>query len=599
MKLDADLVHRAREEFIQTGALSERFAGLVRADILTSWRRSKAFGAQAGAPTLLPFDDELDQASRLVRAAEPVLRELAENLAGLDAGVLLADREAKIIKRWVADTSILPDLDRICSDAGFGAPEDRVGTNGIGTVAELGRAQMIVGPEHYADTLVGFACVGAPIHSPTTRRVEGIITMSCRADAATPLLTPLMVSTAADISHRLFEGVTTDERRMLDAYLTARRTNRLVAAVGRDLLIAGARVTRLLNELTHRDVLWDVVSGLVRASDPSRHHFETSDGAEVVLTCDPVRDSGRLVGAIVTVDPSSSPAGGSSNRRRGGLRRPALDVPGSNTRWLHVVDTASRLARDRVPAVVTGEPGAGKWTLVEAMAGAERHAPTTCVVHCGSPGAVAAISACLAPEVRSRHRLLLLRRLDALAEGDLRTLGSQLDRLGSVGRPWIVATVTPPDTASGVLDHVADRLGGVRLRVPALRERPDDIAVIARHLMRNHERVGDVRLSSKAVVELARARWPGNIRQLDGVLRAASAGRVGEIAVEDLPPDVRAGSSRRALTPIEEMECDAIVRALREADGNKVAAAELVGLSRSTIYRKIRAYGIDLDAAFF
>ena len=248
MIVDARQVHRARTELFETGGVSEPLSRAVRPEILASWRRSAAFGAQSNVSSL-PHQDDLPASTRLLEAAAPVLRALAASLSGLHAGVLLADRDANIVQRWVADPSILRDLDRICSDAGFGAPEHCVGTNGIGTVAELGRAQMVVGPEHFADALVPFTCVGAPIFSPTTRRREGLVTLSCKAEAANALLTPLMISTAADIENRLLMSATLDERRVLDAYIAAKRERGLVAAIGRDLLIAGAKVTRMLDQL--------------------------------------------------------------------------------------------------------------------------------------------------------------------------------------------------------------------------------------------------------------------------------------------------------------------------------------------------------------
>jgi transcriptional regulator of acetoin/glycerol metabolism len=67
--------------------------------------------------------------------------------------------------------------------------------------------------------------------------------------------------------------------------------------------------------------------------------------------------------------------------------------------------------------------------------------------------------------------------------------------------------------------------------------------------------------------------------------------RMGVITVADLPPECRA-STRRLLTPLESIECDAIVQALLNTDGNKLRAAQQLGMSRATIYRKIREYGI-------
>ena len=69
--------------------------------------------------------------------------------------------------------------------------------------------------------------------------------------------------------------------------------------------------------------------------------------------------------------------------------------------------------------------------------------------------------------------------------------------------------------------------------------------------------------------------------------RAAAPGS----STKDLPPECRA-TTRRVLTPLEAIECDAIVDALLDTDGNKAEAARQLGMSRATIYRKIRGYGL-------
>ena len=91
---------------------------------------------------------------------------------------------------------------------------------------------------------------------------------------------------------------------------------------------------------------------------------------------------------------------------------------------------------------------------------------------------------------------------------------------------------------------------------------------------------------------LMRNRWPGNVEQLYQVLRKTwPAGAPASIELADLPPECRA-TTRRVLTPLEAIECDAIVDALLDTDGNKAEAARQLGMSRATIYRKIRGYGL-------
>jgi transcriptional regulator of acetoin/glycerol metabolism len=98
------------------------------------------------------------------------------------------------------------------------------------------------------------------------------------------------------------------------------------------------------------------------------------------------------------------------------------------------------------------------------------------------------------------------------------------------------------------------------------------------------------------VQALGRVDLPGNLRQLESVLhRVAVRRRAGTVTLDDLPPEVRAATHRPHLTAMEQHECELIAKALSDADGNKVAAAEALGISRSTLYRKLEAYGLQLD----
>ena len=86
--------------------------------------------------------------------------------------------------------------------------------------------------------------------------------------------------------------------------------------------------------------------------------------------------------------------------------------------------------------------------------------------------------------------------------------------------------------------------------------------------------------------------WPGNVAELQQALRAALTRRLaGPIRREDLPAECFT-ISRRTLTPIEALERDAIIGALTTANGNRKMAAANLGMSRSSLYRKIQSFGI-------
>ena len=103
---------------------------------------------------------------------------------------------------------------------------------------------------------------------------------------------------------------------------------------------------------------------------------------------------------------------------------------------------------------------------------------------------------------------------------------------------------------------------------------------------------GRVTCSPAAMQLLLRHTWPGNAAQLWQVLKqVVQRRRVGQIMPEDLPPECWT-VSRRVLSPLESIERDAIVQSLLDQGGNKIRAARALGMSRATIYRRIREYGI-------
>ena len=130
------------------------------------------------------------------------------------------------------------------------------------------------------------------------------------------------------------------------------------------------------------------------------------------------------------------------------------------------------------------------------------------------------------------------------------------------------------------------------MTVPPLRNRSADLPALVTAVLAELAPGRDVRLSADAQRTLARHGWPGNVAELRDALDAALRRRpVGVLQVGDLPASCQSappGSLRR----VDRAERDAIVAALRETDGNRAAAAAVLGVARSTLYRKIAQYRI-------
>ncbi len=147
------------------------------------------------------------------------------------------------------------------------------------------------------------------------------------------------------------------------------------------------------------------------------------------------------------------------------------------------------------------------------------------------------------------------------------------------------------------------RLNVIQLHLPPLRERREDIPILAKHFLREAGAEGEevFTLSDQAMKLLTEYEWPGNVRELENALERAvvvSDGHV--IEPEALPDRVReapaprlAGSEAPANPTMEVIERAYILWVLESEGGNKTRAAEVLGIDPSTLYRKLNRYGID------
>jgi len=133
-------IRHAWESFLASG----RDPAEVRPSIAASWRRSRLSGVPA-EDAAFPYRPAAGT-SRLMSAAEPVLNRFAMSLPGTDVCIVLADRGARIVGRWVGDRSLERRLTASSIDRGFVVDEEVAGTNGIGTVIEEMRPSRSSGP---------------------------------------------------------------------------------------------------------------------------------------------------------------------------------------------------------------------------------------------------------------------------------------------------------------------------------------------------------------------------------------------------------------------------------------------------------------------
>ena len=189
--------------------------------------------------------------------------------------------------------------------------------------------------------------------------------------------------------------------------------------------------------------------------------------------------------------------------------------------------------------------------------------------------------------------------LRALQEKEVRPVGST-DRIPLSAR-IIAATNRDLDAsvrAGTFRQDLFFRLNVVQIKIPPLRERKTDIPILVNSFL---EKFSDANGRMRTISEDAIARmmaydWPGNVRELENAIERAIALGSGPILhAGDLPTNLQYGTGERLLQndellPLDELERRAILRALREAGGDKLAAARMLGIGKTTLYRKLKQY---------
>jgi DNA-binding NtrC family response regulator len=189
--------------------------------------------------------------------------------------------------------------------------------------------------------------------------------------------------------------------------------------------------------------------------------------------------------------------------------------------------------------------------------------------------------------------------LRALQEKEVRPVGST-DRIPLSAR---IIAATNRDLDASVRQgtfrqELFFRLNVVQIKIPPLRERKTDIPILVNSFLEKFsEANGRMRtISEDAIARMMAYDWPGNVRELENAIERAIALGTGPILhAGDLPTNLQYGTGDRLpqndeLLPLDELERRAILRALREAGGDKLAAARMLGIGKTTLYRKLKHY---------
>jgi transcriptional regulator of acetoin/glycerol metabolism len=572
---------RGREAWHRTLQARERYLGAgdpdqlppraceVRREIALSWRRSLLSGVDT-ASTDLPCDTNAVPPERLVRAARPLIDWLSDQLAGMPVWAFLADRECRLVSYVVGDPALTPELEARGAFPGARFAEDVVGTNGLGTAVEQQRPFIVAGSEHYRAYESLATTAGAPVRDPVTRRLVGLLNINCPYELTNGLLLPFVTELARSVEERLLAHCSAAEQALLEEFVRVTRLcSAPTVALGPEVCIANTAALTLLDgadyELLRHWAREAAAEGRERAA-----RLRLSADVVVTARCRPLDGAARSpsFAAVVILAPPPAAA--------------ARGAPPSA--WERLTGQVARAGAMRLPLLLRGERGTGKTVLARRLN--EDTGP--CTVLDAAAGGVRPqdwaepLRAALADPAGT----VVLQHLDDLDPALVQATAGLL----ASPRARVAATASARIGERADLAALTERFPVV-LDVPPLRERLGEVpALVSGIIAELRPEPPRPRCTPAALASLAGREWPGNVRQLRQVVATALVHSMScDVTADDLPGG-HAGA--RHLTKLELAERQALVTALRDAAWDREAAARDLGISRATIYRKLKRLGI-------
>ncbi|WP_460122224.1 sigma-54-dependent Fis family transcriptional regulator [Pseudomonas sp. S2_C03] len=628
IKTNSPKLHRearlAREKLHLEGEVPD---GVLRAEIDASWRRSLSHGVHFNSKHELALESSasldvlLSNNRLLIDAALPAIDYLAER-QGKEGLIILANSDATIL-------AVEGRADRLkgsgLQDIALGAcwSEAARGTNALGTALVEARPTMIDCGEHYLDRLTDFSCTSVPIYCPQGD-ILGVLDLTREG----PLgrvhdSTALLALAVSQIESRVFNASFPDQivlafhsRRQ---YLESPWQGLLAVSLGGQILAVSAQACQLLG--AERSALVgrrceeflgvDGLQLLSRLHQGGAGSLQTAKGEFFYKT---LRAPLRSLNV-------SAPAPRSTTKTA--KTAPDLEsLAGSNSRYARALRMARQGLANELPVLLLGETGTGKEVIARAlhMAGSRADKPFVAVNCAAIPeglieselfgyregaftgsrrgGMIGRLQQAhggtlFLDEIGDMPFALQARLLRVLQDRKVAPLGAGEEQDIDVA----LICATHRDLKRLVEDkHFREdlfyRVNGISVMLPALRERDDFSALVSRLL---------ARLDAPSVVLhddlgrlLAGYHWPGNIRQLEMVLRTALAMREpGEsvLTLDHLPDsmlDELTANERPQAGSIRENELEMIRQSLDSHQGNVSAAADALGISRATLYRKLK-----------
>jgi transcriptional regulator of acetoin/glycerol metabolism len=587
----------------------------------------------------------------LLEAALPWMDEMYQCYSNQTISVVVCDSHGVILDGR-ATTGTWAKLERNNFVPGADWSEKRAGTNAIGTALTEQKPVQVFSAEHFCQGWHPWVCSAAPVKDPVTRTLLGVLDVTGKKSLVQAHDLHMVMMQAKKIEQTIYEKLIQQNFELIkllfdiiqDPVVIFNSQGTIVKCNLPASYLLRVQSGGTLKHVIHVPQLPELLKNL--KDKPVYGYYRSADGCEWRIEVRPYRYADRLLGGLALFKkvPSSVPAR-KSQKGAASTRYTFADFITADSSLGRILEFAERIAASDATVLITGETGTGKEMLAQSIHACSYRSDGPFIgVNCGAipkelmaselfgyeggaftgakPGGkkgwvtLAEGGTLFLDEIGDlplEAQVFLLRMLE---EREVYPIGST--RPVSVNVRIIAAThrdLRHEVRRGRFREDLYYRLQVVHLGLPPLRERKQDIPLLVEHFLRTSPHGGPgAMVDPEALEMMMNYTWPGNVRQLRNCVEQALLSSLdGKIKVENLPDEIRAFHpvSRKARPRAREthglsrgyyicrqtrgkVDKDALIRALEEAGGNVSKASRTLRVSRMTIYRKLKEFGITL-----
>ncbi|MEQ6388155.1 sigma-54-dependent Fis family transcriptional regulator [Bacillaceae bacterium S4-13-58] len=636
------------KEFVELKDMWEQFVLYDRMDarvdrfIQQSWLRSKANKVNPHQKTGQIYQHRLNRSLKqnmnLIQQSESFMHDLYELVKGSDFTVILCDRQGILLKQ-IGDASTIAYAEQIQFVEGADWSEGAMGTNAIGTCIIEKRPLQIYAHEHYSQICQRWTCSATPIMDENGK-VLGVLNMSGPSDKVHPHTLGMVVSAVKAIENKLRLQERMDNLELMKGYLEA-TTNTLSSGIiiidnQGHIIKTNDKLLQIIDKkesnMIGKEVKQVFSNKLFADADLLEKKRETriilktdTNEVHVFVTIRPIISNEKRIGALLLVEEVNK-VHRLVNKVTGNQAKVSFDaIIGENNAFTARIHEAKLAANSISNVLLLGESGTGKDLFAQAIHNqSSRRDNPFIALNCGAvpkdllgselfgyedgafTGAKKGGSSGkfeLADggtifldeigEMSLDMQVLLLRVLE----------NKQLVRIGgskviSVDVRIIAATnknLYDEVQKGGFREDLFFRLNVLPIHIPPLRERKGDIKLLASYFINeiNQKLYKNIEGMTPTFIQaLEQYHWPGNVRELHNIIERMVNKSTGSM-LEELPLEITQPSIQHQVLPsTNEAKKRALIQTIQICNYNYSHAAKQLGISRSTLYRQLKKFGL-------